>query len=113
MPPGIDILHELGNRALSGSKKPRRRRTLQTFGHREPQTPLCDASATGSTVRCQHPNFDFRTLNFTTDVTLTDEDFAAILNSTDPDLRLLRAHGGKIIHLRGMGGRSNPSGKQR
>src|SRR5260370_11835216 len=54
MPPGIDILHELGNRALSGSKKPRRRRTLQTFDHREPLPPLCDASATGSTVRCQH-----------------------------------------------------------
>ena len=54
MPPGIDILHELGNRALSGSKKPRRRRTLQTFDHREPLLPLCDASATGSTVQCQH-----------------------------------------------------------
>ena len=54
MPPGIDILHELGNRALSGSKKPRRRRTVQTFDHREPLLPLCDASATGSTVRCQH-----------------------------------------------------------
>ena len=53
MPPGVDILHELGNRALSGSKKPRRRCTLQTFDHREPLL-LCDASATGSTVRCQH-----------------------------------------------------------
>ena len=31
MLPGIDILHELGNRAMSGSKKPRRRRSLQTF----------------------------------------------------------------------------------
>ena len=49
----------------------------------------------------QNPNFDFRTLNFTTDVTLTDEDLAAILNSTDPDLRPLRAHGGKIIHYVG------------
>src|SRR5438067_13942278 len=54
MLPGIDILHELGNRALSGSKKPRRRRTLQTFDYREPLLPLCDASATGSTVQCQH-----------------------------------------------------------
>ena len=49
----------------------------------------------------QNPNFDFRTLNFTTDVTITDEDLAAILNSTDPDLRPLRAHGGKIIHYVG------------
>ena len=49
----------------------------------------------------QDPNFDLRTLNFTTDVTLTDEDLAAILNSTDPDLRPLRAHGAKIIHYVG------------
>jgi len=49
----------------------------------------------------QDPNFDFRTLNFTTDVTLTDEDLAAILNSTNPDLRPLRAHGGKVIHYVG------------
>src|SRR6202030_2803182 len=53
MPPGIDGLHELGNRALSGSKKPRRRRTVQTFDHGEPLLPPCDSSATGSTVRCQ------------------------------------------------------------
>jgi hypothetical protein len=49
----------------------------------------------------QDPHWDFRTLNFTTDVTLTDEDFAAILNSTDPDLRPLRAHGAKLIHYVG------------
>ena len=54
MPPGIDILHALGNRALSGSKKPRRVRTLQTFDHREPLLPLCAASVTDSTVQCQH-----------------------------------------------------------
>src|SRR4249920_3261213 len=29
-------------------------RTLQTIDHGEPLLPLCDASATGSTVRCQH-----------------------------------------------------------
>ncbi len=46
----------------------------------------------------QNPNWDFHTLNFTSDVTLTDEDLAPILNSTDPDLRPLRAHGAKIIH---------------
>lgn len=49
----------------------------------------------------QDPHWDFSTLNFTTDVTLTDEDFAAILNSTDPDLRPLRAHGAKVIHYVG------------
>src|SRR5215469_12374395 len=52
--PGIDILHELGNRALSGSKNLADVRTLQTSDHREPPLPLYDASATGSTVRCQH-----------------------------------------------------------
>jgi Tannase and feruloyl esterase len=49
----------------------------------------------------QTPNWDFRTLNFTDDVALADEDFAAILNSTDPDLRPLRAHGAKVIHYVG------------
>src|ERR1700730_14929973 len=28
--------------------------TLQPFDHGEPPQPLCDASATGSTVQCQH-----------------------------------------------------------
>jgi Tannase and feruloyl esterase len=49
----------------------------------------------------QSPNWDFRTLNFTTDVALADEDYAAILNSTDPDLRPLKAHGAKVIHYVG------------
>jgi tannase/feruloyl esterase len=49
----------------------------------------------------QNPTWNFRTLNFTSDVVLADEDFAAILNSTDPDLRPLRKHGAKIIHYVG------------
>jgi Tannase and feruloyl esterase len=49
----------------------------------------------------QTSNWDFRTLNFTSDVALADEDFAPILNSTDPDLRPLKAHGAKIIHYVG------------
>jgi len=49
----------------------------------------------------QDPNWDFRTLNFTSDVTLTDENLGPILNSTDPDLRPLRAHGAKIVHYVG------------
>jgi Tannase and feruloyl esterase len=48
----------------------------------------------------QSPNWDFRTLNFTSDVALVDEDFG-FLNSTDPDLRPLRNHGAKIIHYVG------------
>ena len=49
----------------------------------------------------QTPHWGFRTLNFTSDVALADEDFAPILNSTDPDLRPLRAHGAKVIHYVG------------
>jgi hypothetical protein len=49
--PGIDMLHELGNRALSGSKKSLADvRTLQTFDHGVSYCLFCDASATGSTV---------------------------------------------------------------
>jgi hypothetical protein len=32
-------------------------RTLQTLDHRDPLLPLCNASATGSTVRCQHEQY--------------------------------------------------------
>ena len=49
----------------------------------------------------QSANFDFHTLNFTSDVDFADDEFAAILNSTNPDLRPFKAHGGKIIHYVG------------
>ena len=49
----------------------------------------------------QSANFDFHTLNFTSDVDLADDELAAILNSTNPDLRPFKAHGGKIIHYVG------------
>ena len=53
--PGIDILHKVGNRALSSSKKSLAdASTLQTFDRAEPLPPLCDASTIGSTVQCQH-----------------------------------------------------------
>jgi Tannase and feruloyl esterase len=47
------------------------------------------------------PNFDFRTLNFTTDVTLALNEFGDIINSTNPDLRPFKRHGGKMIHYVG------------
>jgi hypothetical protein len=47
------------------------------------------------------PNWDFRTLNFTSDVALTDENLGPILNATDPDLRPLNKHGAKVIHYVG------------
>jgi len=49
----------------------------------------------------QSANFDFHTLIFTSDVDFADDEFAAILNSTNPDLRPFKAHGGKIIHYVG------------
>jgi Tannase and feruloyl esterase len=48
----------------------------------------------------QNPNFDFRTLNFTTDVALADH-LGAAINSIDPDLRPFKSHGGKMIHYVG------------
>jgi len=49
----------------------------------------------------QSASFDFRTLNFTSDVDFADDEIGAIVNSTDPDLRPFKAHGGKIIHFVG------------
>ena len=45
----------------------------------------------------EDPNWDFRTLNFDSDVAFADHKMAGIINSTNPDLNLLRARGGKII----------------
>src|SRR5580700_6902868 len=68
MPPGIDILHELGNRALSGSKKNLADvRTLQTFDHREPLLPLLrclsDWQHGAVSARAGHsrPTLDYKT----------------------------------------------------
>ena len=47
------------------------------------------------------PSFDFHTLNFTTDVTLARTEFGDIINSTNPDLRPFKSHGGKLIHYVG------------
>ena len=47
------------------------------------------------------PQWDFRTLNFDADVTTADAKLAALLNSTNPDLRRFQAHGGKLIQYHG------------
>ena len=47
--------------------------------------------------------WDFRTLNFDSDVALGDAKAGPILNSTSPDLRSFRAHGGKLIQYHGWG----------
>jgi len=54
------------------------------------------------------PNWDFHTLNFTTDVTFTDNKLvagvpmASVINAVDPDLHPFQANGGKLIHYHGF-----------
>ncbi len=49
----------------------------------------------------EDPSWDFRTFDFDSDVDVTDNKLAGILNSTNPDLRRLKARGGKIIMYHG------------
>jgi feruloyl esterase len=51
----------------------------------------------------EDPRWDFRTLNFDSDVAFGDEKAGAILNSNNPDLRSFRARGGKLIQYHGWG----------
>jgi Tannase and feruloyl esterase len=56
----------------------------------------------------ENPKWDFRTLNFDSDVKLTDDKTAPILNSTDPNLAGFKAHGGKLIQYHGWGDSAIP-----
>jgi feruloyl esterase len=47
------------------------------------------------------PNWDWRTLNFDTDVALADKMDDGMLNATDPDLKAFVAHGGKLLMYHG------------
>ena len=51
----------------------------------------------------ENSKWDFHTLNFDSDVKLTDDKLASVLNSTDPNLRPFKARGGKIIQYHGWG----------
>jgi feruloyl esterase len=51
----------------------------------------------------EDPKWDFRRLNFDTDVQIGDDKVGSILNSTSPDLRSYRAEGGKLIQYHGWG----------
>lgn len=51
----------------------------------------------------EQASWDFRTLNFDTDVELGDVKAGPVLNSTNPDLRSFRANGGKLIQYHGWG----------
>lgn len=56
----------------------------------------------------ENPKWDFHTLNFDSDVKLTDDKLASILNSTDPNLRPFKARGGKLIQYHGWGDAAIP-----
>jgi hypothetical protein len=47
--------------------------------------------------------WDFRTLNFDSDIAFAFEKAGVVLNSASPDLRSFRAHGGKLIQYHGWG----------
>ena len=51
----------------------------------------------------EQSNWDFRTLNFDTDVAYGDAKAGPVLNATNPDLRSFRANGGKLIQYHGWG----------
>ena len=51
----------------------------------------------------EDPKWDFRKLNFDSDVAFGDEKAGAVLNSNNPDLRSFRAGGGKLIQYHGWG----------
>jgi hypothetical protein len=51
----------------------------------------------------EQSNWDFRTLNFDTDVEFGDAKAGPLLNATNPDLRSFRDNGGKLIQYHGWG----------
>jgi feruloyl esterase len=56
----------------------------------------------------ENPNWDFHTLNFDSDVKLTDDKLASILNSTDANLKPFKARRGKLIQYHGWGDAAIP-----
>jgi len=51
----------------------------------------------------EDPKWDFRKMNFDSDVHFGDSKAGPILNSTSPDLRSFRAEGGKLLQYHGWG----------
>jgi len=49
----------------------------------------------------EDPAWDYRQMNFDSDVSFADNTTAGTINSTDPDLSRFRAHGGKLIQWHG------------
>jgi feruloyl esterase len=57
----------------------------------------------------EDPKWDFRTMDFDRDVRIGDAKAGPILNATNPDLRSLRAAGGKLIQYHGWGDAAIPA----
>ena len=57
----------------------------------------------------ENPQWDYRTLNFDSDVQRTDDKLAVALNSTSPDLHAFQARGGKLIQYHGWGDPAIPA----
>ena len=49
----------------------------------------------------QNPDWDYRTLNFNTDIALADKLENDRINARNPDLKAFFAHGGKLLHYHG------------
>ena len=49
----------------------------------------------------EDPSFDYRTMNFDSDVSFAENTTSGTIDSTDADLSRFRAHGGKLLHWHG------------
>ena len=55
-----------------------------------------------------NPNWDWTSFNFGSDAFLVDKKLSPFINATNPDLRNLRNHGGKLIVTQGWADALNP-----
>lgn len=58
----------------------------------------------------KNPAWDWRTLNFDSDIALTDKIDDGTINATDPDLSAFTGHGGKVIMYQGYSDTNIPPG---
>jgi feruloyl esterase len=63
--------------------------------------PLSIATDHFKYVVFQDPNWDFKKLNFDSDIALADKRDSGLLNATDPNLKAFFARGGKLLQYHG------------
>jgi tannase/feruloyl esterase len=101
---------EAAQKIYGGAKTPRTGREI--FPGLEPGSELGWAGLAGAEpfrvpvdhfryVVFKDPNWDWRTLNFTSDVELADKIDQGTINATDPNLRAFAGHGGKLLLYHG------------